>query len=155
MISMQSIKSDTCLLLIGLFVVGTFGAAGALTYRSNTQLHSRQCDIAETWLYDSADNADLFENARTMENIDSWLAAQDELNAPSAANQLKWAIMDSARNTQEANPLESTSTDRVLYNPLYAARIDYGVADIIDHCPNVEALLPHAFPMVFGKENDE
>lgn len=149
------LRPDIYLVSAALVVALSFGTAWALTWNAERDLHETQCQLAVEWLEGSTSNADLFERARTMQSIEPWLAAQDELNSPSAANQLRWSIMDSARYEMNSNPTAPTTDQAVLNSPWYTGRIERGAADLIQHCPEVESLLPAAFPMVFTQEPSE
>lgn len=147
-------RIDHYTLAILLLVGGVFGTAGALTWRAEYTRHDRQCEVAMTWLEESADSASSFTGASNMSYIDRWMSEQEELNAPNAGKPLRWAILDSARFHQEYRENTSPRIEGVLNSPEFAGRIKHNAKMLTDHCPETAALLPDAFPMVFVKDGE-
>lgn len=150
----KSIHWDIYTVIIAGLVPAVLLAAWGITEWQETAVHRQQCEVAESWLSDSARLAPRFENADSMNDIAGWIVSIEELNSPASAGQLRHGILTSARYHAEHYPDEQTTVPGVLNprNGLYERTITEGAADLVQHCPEVEPLLPEAFPMVFPEE---
>lgn len=151
---LKSIQWDIYTIIIAALIPAVLLGAWGLTTWEDSRIHKQQCDVAETWLQESALLAPMFQNAGTMEDTTSWISGIEELNSPAAAGTMRHGILESARYNQKYYPDRSTSEPGVL-NPkdgLYDRTINKGAENLIEHCPEVEQQLPKAFPMVFPEE---
>ncbi len=151
----KSISWDIYTFIIIALIPGILLAAWGLTEWDKRQLHTHQCEVAAEWLQEAAMLAPMFENADTMDDISGWIAAMEELNSPARGGQLRRGILSSAYYHMEYFPNTRTSTPGVLNptNGLFARDIIDGRASLVEHCPETDANLADAFPMVFGKED--
>lgn len=151
---LKSIQWDIyTFLIIGLIPFLLLSAWGVKTWEDN-RLHRVQCELALDWLDESTMIAPDFSQAGTMDGTRFWLAAFEEINAPSAAGQLRWGIIQSATYSTKYAPRQSTTLPGVLHPPdgLFSRDIIDGSRNLVRHCPETEPLLPEAFPMVFRHE---
>jgi hypothetical protein len=151
---LKSIHWDIYTIVIAALVPAVLLTAWGLTEWDEARIRQQQCAVAESWLNDSAQLAPMFENAETMDSIATWITDVEEINSPASAGQLRHGILTSARYHAEYYPDESTLRPGVL-NPrdgLYERTISEGAENLVQHCPDVEPLLPNAFPMVFIEE---
>ncbi len=129
-------------------------AAWGLTEWDERQLHAEQCAVAREWLQEAELLAPMFENAGSMDDISGWIAAIEAINSPARGWQLRNGILSSARYQMEYSPNANTTTIGVLNpeNGRFARDITQGRKLLVSHCPETDALLSDAFPMVFGRE---
>jgi hypothetical protein len=150
----KSIHWDVYTIIIAALVPAVLLAAWGLATWDEARIRDQQCRVAESWLNDSAQLAPMFENAGTMDDIANWIIDVEEINSPTSAGQLRHGILTSARYHAEYYPEKSTTEPGVLNprNGLYERTISEGAENLVEHCPDVEPLLPNAFPMVFREE---
>jgi hypothetical protein len=150
----RSIQWDIYTVIIVALVPVLLLSAWGLTEWDRRQLHTQQCIVAREWLQEAESLAPMFGNATTMDGIAGWIAAMEEINVPSRGSQLRRGILSSANYHMEHFPNTRTTSAGVLNPPngLFAREIDKGRQSLIAHCPETEALLPAAFPMVFARE---
>ena len=151
----KSIHWDTYSLIIVALVPGMLLAAWGLSAWDERQLHTHQCQVATEWLQEAQQLAPMFTGAETMDDIATWIAANEELNVPASGSQLRRGILSSAYYHMENFPSTSTTTPGVLNPPngLFARDIISGRDSLIRHCPETEPHLADAFPMVFERED--
>lgn len=151
---LKSIHWDSYTIIIAALVPAVMLAAWGITEWEETRIHRQQCEVAESWLDKSAQIAPMFERAGTVDGIATWIFGIEEINSPTSAGKLRHGILSSARYHMEHYPNESTTEAGVLNpkNGLFERTITEGAEDLIEHCPEVEPLLPDAFPMVFPEE---
>ncbi len=151
---LKSIHWDVYTIVIVALAPVVLLTAWGLTAWDEARIRQQQCQVAESWLEDSARLAPRFENAGSMEDIAGWITGIEEINSPASAGQLRHGILSSARYHAEYFPDMSTANPGVLNpkNGLYERTITEGAANLVQHCPDVEPLLPDAFPMVFTEE---
>jgi hypothetical protein len=154
---LKSIHWDIYTIIIAALVPAVLLAAWGLTAWDEARIRQEQCEVAESWLDDSARLAPTFEGAGTMDGISAWIVDIEEINSPTSAGQLRHGILSSARYHAEYYPDESTTEPGVLNpkNGLYERTITEGVDNLVQHCPDVEPLLHDAFPMVFTEEGSD
>jgi hypothetical protein len=153
---LKSIQWDIYTIIIAALVPAVMLTAWGLTEWNETRVHRQQCEVAESWLEDSARLAPTFQNAGTMDSITSWILGLEEINSPTSAGQLRHGIVSSAWYHAEYYPDKITTEPGVLNpkNGLHERTITEGAENLVQHCPDVEPLLPDAFPMVFTEEGD-
>lgn len=151
---LKSIQWDIyTVLMIGLVPVLLVSAWG-LTQWDDIRLHRAQCEVAESWLEENTEIASDFAQTRTLQGTGYWQTRFEAINWPSDAGQLRWGIIQSANYGREHYPSRFTSFPAVL-NPedgLFSRDISQGRKNLVERCPEVESMLPDAFPMIFQKE---
>lgn len=142
------------LLMVGLVPAMLLTAWGMDSWQSYRR-HQLQCEVAVEWLEESRDIAPQFTQANTMNRTQLWISNVDEINSPAHASILRRGILQSANYHLEYFPEHPTDAPGVLNpkNSMFARDIEEGTAELINHCPETEALLPAAFPMIFPKED--
>lgn len=141
------------ILMVGLVPALLLTAWGVYAWDSH-RLHSLQCTMAEEWLEESTDIASQFEQSGTMGQTLFWASRFEDIESPNAAGNLRWGILQSTDYHAENYPELPTNEPGVLNPPngLFERQFEEGVEDLVDHCPETEAMIPTAFPMVFREE---
>lgn len=154
---LKSIQWDIYTILIVALLPALLLVAGGVTWWEDNRLHQAQCNVAVAWLEESADIAGQFQLAQTMDRTQFWQQSFEEINNPSHAGQLRWGIIQSADYTSEYYPDMPTDEPGVLNpkNGLFSRDIEEGTEELIEHCPDTEAMLADAFPMIFRDEDLE
>lgn len=154
---LKSIQWDIYTIVMVALVPAMLLVAGGITWWDDYRLHQVQCELATDWLEQNAVLSDEFENAGTMERTSFWQRQFEEINSPSAAGQLRWGIIQSANYQQEYFPDRETEERGVLnpINGLFSRDIVDGTEDLVEHCPDTEAMLPEAFPMIYRDEGTQ
>lgn len=120
------------------------------------QLHRLQCTMAEEWLEESSDISQQFEQSGRMGQTQLWISRFETIESPNAASGLRTGILQAANYHEEYYP-DLATDDRGVLNPrngLFERQIESGVQSLVEHCPETEAMIPNAFPMVFREDNE-
>lgn len=151
------IKWDVYTVVMVAMIPAILLVAWGLEWWEDHSLHQTQCALAEQWLEDSEVLATQFEIVNQLGRTDPWITSFEELESPAKAGQLRWGILQSARYFKEYYPEMSTTEPGVLNPPdgINSRDIVNGTKELIEHCPDVESMLPKAFPMVFTKDESQ
>lgn len=151
---LKTIQLDIYTILIVALVPGLLLAAWGLDSWDSNQLHRRQCELAVDWLESSAAIVGQFEQAGTTGKTQLWINQIEELDSPNAAGDLRWGVLQAANYGVEYFPDRPSDEPGVLNpkNGLLERQIADGAEKLIKHCPETEALIPTAFPMVFRED---
>lgn len=152
---LRSIEWNIYTILMVALVPALLLTAWGLDAWDSRQLHLLQCSLAEEWLEESEDVASQFQQTGTVGQTQLWISSFEGIESPNAAGNLRWGILESARYHEEHHPDLSTSEPGVLNPPngLFERQILEGVEELVVHCPETEAMIPAAFPMVFREDN--
>lgn len=151
---LRTIQWDIYTILMVALVPALLLAAWGWDTWDSHQLHKRQCELAVDWLESSEVLAGQFEQAGTTGETQLWINKIEELDSPNAAGDLRWGVLQAANYSAEYFP-ERPTTERGVLNPkngLLERQITDGAERLIKHCPETEALIPKAFPMVFRED---
>lgn len=148
---LKSINWDIYTIVMVALVPALLLTAWGMDAWDNHRLHSLQCNMAETWLEESEGIASQFEQSETVGQTLFWASRFEDFESPNAAGNLRWGILQSAEYYAENFPETPTDEPGVLNPPngLFERQIEEGVEDLVEHCPDTEAMIPSAFPMVF------
>lgn len=152
---LRSIQWDVYTFLIIALIPFLLLSAWGLKTWDDQRLHRVQCEMAVDWLEQSTTIAPDFARAGSASQTMFWQASFEEISSPSAAGKLRWGIIQSAEYIRKYMPRKAVNAPGVLNPPdgLFSREIIEGREELIDHCPETEALLPDAFPMVFRHED--
>lgn len=153
---LKSIEWNTYTILMVALVPTMLLAAWGLDTWDSRQLHRTQCTMAVEWLEESADISQQFQQSGTMGQTQLWSSRFEAIESPNAAGDLRRGILQSATYHEEYFPTSPTDEPGVLNprNGLFERQIEQGVRSLVEHCPETEALIPNAFPMVFREDNE-
>ncbi len=154
---LKSIQWDIYTIAIIALLPAMLLVAGGITWWDDHRLHQVQCELAVDWLEQNTELSEEFEGAGTMERTSFWQRQFEEINSPSAAGQLRWGIIQSVDYQQEYFPDRETAERGVLNpaNGLFSRDIVDGTEELVEHCPDTEAMLPEAFPMIYRDEGTQ
>lgn len=151
----KSIDWNIYTILMVALVPALLLAAWGLETWDTRQLHQLQCTVAMEWLEESEDLAPQFVQAGSMDQTMLWISSFEEIEAPIAAGDLRWGILESARYHEQHYPDLPTDEPGVLNPPngLFERQITDGANRLVDHCPETSDELTTAFPMIFREDN--
>lgn len=148
---LKSVQWDVYTIIMVALVPILLLSAWGLQALDAGRLHRTQCELAVDWLENSKNSSTQFVQAGTTGRTQFWITMFEDLDSPNAAGYLRWGVLKSAEYHQEYLPDLPTDAPGVLNprNGLFEKQIADGARHLIEHCPETEALIPDAFPMVF------
>lgn len=151
---LKSVQWDIYTILMAALVPILLVSAWGLHTWDSRQLHRVQCEMAVDWLESSTAISRQFTEAGTMGRIQFWITGLEAFDSPSAAGDLRWGILQSARYNATYNRNLATTEPGVLNprNGLFERQIEEGRQQLVEHCPETQELIPAAFPMVFRED---
>jgi hypothetical protein len=125
--------------------------AWGLTWGYERNLHARQCEEAVTYLHEVADFSSLYTDASSIDNADAWLDQMQEMSYPEPLGDLHNGAISAFTFASTTGLEVEMDQPAGLYDRLttFKAVLDEGRAKIVRQCPEVDALIPGAFPMYF------
>jgi hypothetical protein len=111
----------------------------------------RQCEEAVTYLEEVAGFSSLYTDASSIDAADQWLEQMQEMSYPAPLGDLHNGAISAFTFASTTNlPVEMTQPAG-LYERLttFKSVLDEGRAKIVRQCPEVDPLIPSAFPMYF------
>lgn len=130
--------------------------AWGLTWGYERNLHERQCKEAVTYLEEAADFSSLYTNAGSLDDADPWLDEMQEMSYPAPLADLhNGAVAAFTYAATTSLPVEMNQPAG-LYERLTTFKevLDDGRDKIVRQCPEVDPLIPNAFPMYFREAGE-
>ena len=129
--------------------------AWGLTWNHERVAAAQACEDTESYLSETTEAASLFINAGTVGSTDPWLSRMETIQPQGHGWDLHDSVVGAVEYAAAVEPDLDTAEPGVVYDetPFFQDPIDEARATIVEKCPDLEAMLPEAFPMIF-KEND-
>lgn len=125
--------------------------AWGLTWGYERNLHARECDEAVTYLEDVADFSSLYTSAGSIDEADQWLEQMQEMSYPAPLADLHNGAVAAFTYASSTSLTVEMDQPAGLYDRLTTFKrvLDEGRDTIVRQCPEVDPLIPGAFPMYF------
>ena len=150
----QYMQWDIYTMLIVAIVPVFLAVAWGLSWNHERVSAAQACEATKTYLADVSEFASLYTEAGTVDDADQWLSRLETIQPQGHA----WEIHDSALSTFEyasmSAPELDTNQPGGIYEEIapFQSSIDDARANIVDNCPDLEPMLPDAFPMFFKEQ---